>query len=399
MKINNVDVALVKSVEDLAAGEEMKWTKTGVAVIEGQKIELFADGVKLTSGFGPDPDDIKEEPEVSLYNNYNGNIISCEFEIQHSGSSDITIHVWKDGGISFWISGGDNIDHSIPADYFLIGGFNGWTAEDADYKLTKVTGNQYQITGVELLAGDTLKVFWPDGETEPERYFSNASEGDGYTLDVDGNVVISTSGTYTINFYVESEYNNHVIPTRTGDLTSLQVSKTSSNLVVGGDADTVTASNVTDTLTAVSANTGIATVAVTGSTITITPVAAGSTTITVSDGSEVTRTINVTVNEQKTISISLGVWANDSAVVFAWVWGDEVDGYWVKVTGSSITVVDGVDHIILVRMPSGSESGAWSGYWNRTAEGGMEIQEGKVLTFSAWDVGGYSTFTWETPAP
>ena len=408
MKINNVDVGLEKSVEDLAENEEMKFVKAGVAVVAGQSIEMFADAVAITEHLGPNPDDIKEPPEVSLYNNYNGSLLGG-YEIQASGTVDVEMHIWKDGGVSFWISGGDSDDHTLPADYFLIGGFNGWTTEDVNYKLTKVTANQYQITGIEFVAGDTLKVFWPDGETEVEKYFSDASIWDecGFTLDGDGNVVVSVEGTYTVDFYVTADYDNHIVLTRTGDLTTLHLSAYSANVTVGGAAAVVTASHVTGTLVAESDDTDVATVSVDGNNITITAEAKGTATITVGDDGVVERTIEVTVAGTKTISVSLGAWTGDSAVIYAWVWGEGVTAQWIQVdlANNRIIVPEGVTGLKLVRMnPAGLElvnkysfDGLTGTKWNQS--GDLVYTADKVLTFDQWDVEGYSTFTWETPAP
>ena len=408
MKINGVDVGLEKSLDELSENEEMKFVKTGVAVVAGQSIEMFADAVAISANIGPDADDVKEPPEVSLYNNYNGSTTD-DYEIQASGTVDITMHIWKDGGVSFWISGGDNADHTLPVDYYLIGGFNGWTTEDGNYQLNKVTGDHYQITGIEFEAGDTLKVYWPDGELEEDRYFSNAStwEGCGFTLDGSGNVVISEEGTYTVNFYVTGDNNNHIGLVRTGDLTTLHVSPKSVNVVVGGDAAVVTATHVTGTLVAESDDTDVATVAVAGDKITITAVAKGTTTITVSDDGVVERTITVNVTGTKTINVSLGAWTGDSAVIYAWVWGEGVTAQWIEVdlVNNRIIVPEGVTGLKLVRMnPTGLElvnkysfDGLTGTKWNES--GDLVYEADKVLTFSEWNVEGYSTFTWETPAP
>ena len=406
MKINDVDVGLVKSVEDLAENEEMKFVKTGVAVVAGQSIKMFADGVAIVDHLGPNADDLT--PSEEKYNNYNGSLLAG-FEIQASGTVTAEIHVWKDGGVSFWISGGDNADHSIPADYFLIGGFNGWTTEDASYKLSKVTGNKYQITGVEFVAGDTLKVFWPDGETEEDKYFSDASTWDdcGFTLDGDGNVVISADGTYTIDFYVTADYNNHIVPTRTGDLTTLHISANTANVTVGGDAAVITASHVTGTLVAESDDTDIATVAVDGNNITITAVATGTATITVGDDGDVDRTITVNVSGTKNIGVSFGAWKGDSAVIYAWVWGEGVTSQWVEFdpANNRFVVPEGITGLKLVRMsPDGlsltnkySFDGLTGTKWNESQD--LTYETGKVLTFAEWNVEGYSTFTWDAPAP
>ena len=214
--------------------------------------------------------------------------------------------------------------------WYVAGVEGDWTAGKEGYQLEADPNdiNHFVITGIEVYKGNEIKVV--DVISNPNIWFGN--NGENYTFTTD-------SGTYRIDFYVIADNGIHIVATRTGDLTSLQVSKTSSNLVVGGDADTVTASNVTGTLTATSNDTDIATVAVTGSTITITPVAAGSTTITVSDDSKVTRTINVVVIEA---SVVVTVYFTDGKLwdnISAYVWNSETYAKVADWPGTSATYV------------------------------------------------------------
>ena len=386
MKINNVDVGLAASSEGLSENEHVKYVKASVAVVAGQTIEMFADGVAIAAELSADGDDIQEPPAESKYNNYIGSL-AAGFKVQESGTVDITMHIWNSGWVTFWISGGSSADHTLPEPYYLIGSFNGWTTEQAEYQLSKVDLEQYKIENVVLYAGDTLKVFWPNGETEPAKYISNASTYTdcGYTLDGDGNIVVSADGVYTVKLWFDStaeSSGNHVTLDKTDDL--LALSSTVVGLVDGGADGVVTATNALATVTAVSNDTDVATVDVTGSTITITPVAVGTTTITVTDVGEGhrlgTKVISVTVNASATVEYTLTwtvdwVW-NDSAVVLAWVIGGTYgSGEWVEVTKVNATTITveidstaGATKITLARFAPGTTAGTadWNDKYNQT---------------------------------
>ena len=118
--------------------------------------------------------------------------------------------------------------------YHLVGSFNDWTAGDEN-ALTKIDDNHYQISNVTLLEGDELKVLSSDDE-----WFSNASEGEGYTLN-NGNVKVINAGTYVVDFYVDSEYNNHIVLTMDGpEVTNVDILSKPNKLEyqVGEELDT-----------------------------------------------------------------------------------------------------------------------------------------------------------------
>ena len=95
--------------------------------------------------------------------------------------------------------------------YYLVGSFNDWKdrlaygmAEHADTAEGHHEGRKYyDITNVSLKAGDTLKVH----KLEGDGWLSNSStwEDCGFTLDNDGNIVISETGMYTITLWPTNE--------------------------------------------------------------------------------------------------------------------------------------------------------------------------------------------------
>jgi cell division septation protein DedD len=73
---------------------------------------------------------------------------------------------------------------------------------------------------------------------------------------------------------------------------------------------------------------------------------------------------------------------------FAWVYNGSKADQWIQGTtdGSGNVTFPGAGDfggMVIVRMPTGSTSGAWSGYWNRT--GDITIQKGKTLYFTGWN--------------
>ena len=107
-------------------------------------------------------------------------------------------------------------DPVVDIHYYLVGDFNNWTQLDENYLFTQLTENHYRLTDVTLETGKAIKVM--DNAIPAHHWFTNADdswEGCEYILVDDGyggkNVQVKVGGTYTIDFYVESEYGNHII--------------------------------------------------------------------------------------------------------------------------------------------------------------------------------------------
>lgn len=107
-------------------------------------------------------------------------------------------------------------DPVVEVNYYLVGEFNNWTQLDENYKFTQKTENHYRLEGVTLESGKAIKVM--DDALPKHNWFTNASddwEGCEYVLVDDGyggkNIQVKEGGEYTIDFYVESEYGNHII--------------------------------------------------------------------------------------------------------------------------------------------------------------------------------------------
>ena len=100
-------------------------------------------------------------------------------------------------------------------EYYLVGTMNDWKAVEG-YKLVQdpENENKYSIKDLELEKDAKMKVL--DPAKGDDGWFSNASdwEGCGFTLDGEGNVVLSAAGTYDIDFYVVGDNNNHIVPNK-----------------------------------------------------------------------------------------------------------------------------------------------------------------------------------------
>lgn len=93
----------------------------------------------------------------------------------------------------------------VETSYYLVGTHNNW-ATNAQSLMTvdPADANHYSIEGVTFVAGEQIKV--TDGKNN---WYSNATAGEGYT--VDDNVIVTNAGEYVVNFYVNSEFGNHIV--------------------------------------------------------------------------------------------------------------------------------------------------------------------------------------------
>lgn len=107
-------------------------------------------------------------------------------------------------------------------EFYVIGDFTGvspdyWTVDD-DYKMTLKSGETdiYRLANVTLAAGAKFKVI---ENALSKQWYSNESTWDdcGFTLDSDGNIVVTAAGTYTIDFDLTPEYQNgnYIVLTKT----------------------------------------------------------------------------------------------------------------------------------------------------------------------------------------
>ena len=92
--------------------------------------------------------------------------------------------------------------------YYIVGSFNNWT-ESASYTLNQDLESKNHLSkSIELHEGDSFKVLKDDGT-----YFTNNETWEccGFTLDNQGNIVVSETGTYNLDFYLKSSQGYHVI--------------------------------------------------------------------------------------------------------------------------------------------------------------------------------------------
>lgn len=103
---------------------------------------------------------------------------------------------------------------SAIGDYFVTGSFNNNATNGNTNSLYKIDNNHYQIRGLSLAANDNLRVCTLNGAN----YFTDQStwSGCGFTLS-DGKLVITTAGTYTVDFYVSPLNNNYIVITQSND--------------------------------------------------------------------------------------------------------------------------------------------------------------------------------------
>ena len=93
--------------------------------------------------------------------------------------------------------------------YFLVGGFNSWTAKDENYLMTQDTSDEthYFIDDVTLYEGGEIKV------TD-----SNGAWYGPYGSEDSSNFVIAENGVYTIDFFVAPEDGEpNIVATKTGE--------------------------------------------------------------------------------------------------------------------------------------------------------------------------------------
>ena len=124
-----------------------------------------------------------------------------------------------DNHIVFTKQGDDPIDPPTPTNaYFLKGTFNSWS-EDEAYQLTvdPENANHYVLAEVELTAEEELKVNNPSQGDNGWYTNDHTYDGCGFTLSDDGNIVVSETGTYKVDFYVSSDDGNHITLTKQGD--------------------------------------------------------------------------------------------------------------------------------------------------------------------------------------
>ncbi|WP_294429652.1 chitobiase/beta-hexosaminidase C-terminal domain-containing protein [uncultured Treponema sp.] len=87
------------------------------------------------------------------------------------------------------------------------------------------------------------------------------------------------------------------------------------------------------------------------------------------DGYEDSSEVSKTLHSTRTLSVTVPDWIwNDSAVIFAWVWGDTSTGEWITVSGSgttaTIAVPDDTNGFNMARCPAGTSAPSWTATGN-----------------------------------
>lgn len=219
--IKNADYTLAGDFNNWTAGDQAY----GLKKISDDPVHYQIKGVNLVKGQGVK---VVNELKTDWYANaseYPGcgyTLVDDGFggknmSLDHSGEYTIDFYPFSeyDNTIVFTLDVPGE-DPAVDIHYYLVGTFNTWTELDENYQFSKLSDNQYRLTDVELETGQAIKVM--DNALPKHNWFANATdgwEGCEYVLVDDGfggkNVEVKASGTYTIDFYVESEYGNHII--------------------------------------------------------------------------------------------------------------------------------------------------------------------------------------------
>ena len=109
------------------------------------------------------------------------------------------------------------INPTIDTNYYLRGSFDDWNGPKDQYEFVKIDDNHYVLRNVPLEANDNVAV----NLGYADRIFINESTWDNCYFEIDyiwDNLIITQSGLYNIDFYVEEANNNHVHFTRLSDI-------------------------------------------------------------------------------------------------------------------------------------------------------------------------------------
>lgn len=100
--------------------------------------------------------------------------------------------------------------------YYLVGTMNSWNYADSNYQLTQDTDNatHYYFDNIYIDVNDSFKVSGVDSEGTVS-YYTNSSIWDGCNFELysENNLKVLVTGNYRIDFYVNSENDNHIILT------------------------------------------------------------------------------------------------------------------------------------------------------------------------------------------
>lgn len=216
----------IKKADYTLAGDFNSWADSDqtYALVEVESGHYRIEGVELYKGSGVKVVDINKtwysnatEYEGCGYTLIDDGYGGKNMSLNHSGVYTIDFYPNSEyGNTIVFTKTEDRDDPVVETHYYLVGDFNSWTQLDENYEFTRLTDNHYRLVDVELETGKAIKVM--DNALPKHNWFANATdgwEGCEYVLVDDGyggkNVEVKVGGTYTIDFYVESEYGNHII--------------------------------------------------------------------------------------------------------------------------------------------------------------------------------------------
>ena len=143
--------------------------------------------------------------------------------VSADGIYTVTLYIHSDDGNHIAITKTGEIDPEpvVEGNYYLKGTFNEWKQSPA-YKMSidPHNKNHYILTDVTIHAEEAMKVYKPAEGQESEAWYgvAQAYEGCGWTVGSDNNCVVSASGIYTVNLYLDATNGNYITIEKTGNV-------------------------------------------------------------------------------------------------------------------------------------------------------------------------------------
>ena len=189
-----IELALVEDAK-LANDQVAEYAAQVEVANDEDKVSLYL-GSNLVTQYGQDS---ANDPVHNTKNNGSGeNDAEGLITIAKAGNVEIYVKTWNDGGVSYWVTGGEQI-HS----YGVVGSGDalpGWD-KDNPIALSDVDGLSASVQ-LELKADDAFKVIldksWDNALGYAELELSNEELQTAFKSDGSGNIVVKYDALYTI---------------------------------------------------------------------------------------------------------------------------------------------------------------------------------------------------------
>ena len=215
--INGVSYPMAVDSGASLPGLEAAFMALGLEVSEGDEIAFIYNGVELTTGIGPDPDDTANNIPNNVKSDENWSDVT--FNIINGGVVNVYFKVWADGH-SFWVTGGQGgstpdittpevtTPEVNPGDvpttgYHLVINGTVYVALTKNDSAMDPSFTEYYALGVEFAVGDIVTLYNADqGESwviqTPDSYSSGVWTGSASGIEC------GEAGVY--NVYVKMKY-------------------------------------------------------------------------------------------------------------------------------------------------------------------------------------------------